>query len=177
MQKVPPMQRIITQIKLTLQLLYRNILYKNRQKTLPFDIFENLWFFFYIHISLINHTPGFHQPFLGESCLFQFCWFLRCLSQSQIDPEYLHHHYSKEKCLLKQMCRQVNELKILYYRYHPISSYTPRWSSQSNTDHSNTTVHLVRLHLNGDSSESHGSGAQQRSYSTYRAENCILHKK
>lgn len=112
-------------------------------------------FFFYIHISLINHTPGFHQPFLGESCLFQFCWFLRCLSQSQIDPEYLHHHYSKEKHLLKQMCCQVNELKILYYRYHPISSYRPRWSSQSNIDHSNTTVHSVRLHLTGDSSESH----------------------
>lgn len=113
------------------------------KKTLPFGIFEKLWGFFHIPISLINHIPGFHQPFLGESCLLQFCWFLRCLSRNQIDPEYLHHHYSKEKCLLKQMCCQANGLKILHYRYHSISSHRPRRSSERNNDHLNTTVHLI----------------------------------
>lgn len=135
---------------------------KNGEKTLPFDIFENLCACFFPHTYFLrNHIPGFHQPFSGESCLLQFCWFLRCSSQNQIDPEHLHHYYPKEKQLLKQMCCQVNGLKVLHDRYHSLSSHRPRWSSKRNIDHLNTTVDLTGLRLTGDSSESHSSGAQQ----------------
>lgn len=114
MQEVPPMQRItklfIQNYKTDSSADYTETFYIKIDKTPTIWYFlKPFWVFFSTYIFLWQTTiPGFHQPFLGESCVLQFCWFLRCLSQNLLDPQYLCHHYSKEKHLLKQMCCQVN---------------------------------------------------------------------